>query len=182
MPNAELKIERTGPAHDSDVRLTVTIPWSQMSYRVMEDLRQQWGRLEGFKEDAVLIAGAIPAVVQLVGHQRPQVMWGPLNAYAWELDEQRIRLSSHRRGDRNEEAWLDAKFETVSVLLRELRFAEMTASGAFKRSELLKEERLLGGVEHAERQGPAGEPSLAKYPASGAELNAINNDNQGAAE
>jgi len=182
MPNAELKIERTGPAHDADVRLTATIPWSQMSHRVMEDLRQQWGQLEDFEDDAALIAGAIPSVVKLVGHQRPQVMWGPLNAYAWELDEQRVRLSKHRRGDQNEEAWLDAKYKTVSVLLRELRFAEMTASGAFKRSELLKEERLLGGVEYAQRQSPPSEPSPAKYPASGAELSVIKKENQEAAE
>ena len=156
MPETKLKIERTGQAPDADVRLIATVRWNEMNHRVMENMRQQWGRVRGFEEDGVLIAGAIPAVVGLVGRQRPHVMFGPLNAYAWELEEQRDDIIARRKRrnhrNRDEELWLTAEMTAISKLLRELRFASLTADGSLTRAELLSEERLLGSVEFANEQ------------------------------
>lgn len=69
----ELKIERTGPADDADLRLTITVPWDRMAHKIMKEIRT-WGP-DG---DQVLLGGAIPALAELVGREHPWSLYGPL--------------------------------------------------------------------------------------------------------
>ena len=166
----ELTIERIDPGPDGvagGVRLTATVPWSEMTKRTMDKMIERRVALPADDEedddvfvsgdlpvdhDALLIVGAIPAVVTAVARLRPHAMYGLMNGYAWELHEQRNRIARHNHRNRSEELWLDAKMKSIELLLRELRFAGLTADGALTRTELVKEERLIGGAKLASEQ------------------------------
>ncbi len=172
MAKTELKIERVNPGADGapgGVRLTATVPWSEMSKVVMDGFVERRVAVpddstpmdmddvfvsgdDPVDYDALLVAGAAPAVLSAVARLRPSTMYGLLNGYAWKLREQRGRLEGQGRqgpADRNEAAWLAAREETISLLLRELRFSCLMVDSPYTREWLLNEERLLGGAEIA---------------------------------
>ncbi|MEM8575819.1 MAG: hypothetical protein AAF830_13825 [Pseudomonadota bacterium] len=168
MAKTELKIEHVDPGADGTpggVRLTATVPWSEMNKWTMDrfverrvavpddstpkDEDDVYVSGDGpIDYDALLIVGAVPALVAAVARQCPFAVYGVLNGYAWEMEEQRDHLTNRDHRDRDEELWLSAQLMAVSKLLRELRFAGLGADG-YTRAELLKEERLIGGVEFA---------------------------------
>ncbi|MEL6467763.1 MAG: hypothetical protein AAFQ58_22580 [Pseudomonadota bacterium] len=175
MAKTELRIERVNPGTDGapgGVRLTATVPWSEMAKEVMDGFVERRVAVpddstpmdiddvfvsgdDPVDYEALLVAGAVPAVVASVARLRPSTMYGILNGYAWELREQRERLEGQRRNgptDRNEAAWLAAREETIALLLRELRFTCLMADSSYTREWLLNEERLLGGAEIAEEE------------------------------
>ncbi|WP_299955402.1 hypothetical protein [uncultured Roseobacter sp.] len=172
MAKTQLEIEHVGPGADGTpggVRLTATVPWSEMARSVMDRFVERRVAVphdstpkdeddvyvsgdETVDYDALLIVGAVPAVVSAVARLRPSTIYGLLNGYAWEVREQRERLEGRTRPvDRNEAAWLAAREETIGLLLRELRFSGLMADG-YTRDWLLKEERLLGGSRFAEEE------------------------------
>ncbi|MEM6693517.1 MAG: hypothetical protein AAF626_02500 [Pseudomonadota bacterium] len=175
MAKTELKIERVNPGADGapgGVRLTATVPWSEMSKVVMDGFVERRVAVpddstpidmddvfvsgdDPVDHDALLVAGATPAVVDSVARLRPSTMYGLLNGYACELREQRERLECRGRNgpaDRNEAAWLAAREDTIALLLRELRFSCLIADSSYTREWLQNEERLLGGAEIAEEE------------------------------
>lgn len=171
MAKTELKIERVNPGADGapgGVRLTATVPWSEMNRRTMDrfversvavpddstptDEDDVYVTGDGPVDyDALLIVGAVPTLVAAVGRLHPFAVYGVLNGYAWEMEEQRDSITGRDHRNRDEELWLSAKLTAVSKLLRELRFAGLEAEG-YTRAELLKEERLIGGAEFAEER------------------------------
>lgn len=166
----ELTIETLNPGPEGvagGVRLTATVPWSEMTRWTMDKMVERRVALPADEEyddyafvsgdrpvdhDALLIVGAMPAVVAAVTRKLPHAMFGLMNGYALELDEQRNHLARQNHRDRSEEMWLNAEMKCIEILLRELRFAGLTVDGSFTRAELLKEERLLRGVEFASEQ------------------------------
>ncbi|MBN2906356.1 MAG: hypothetical protein JXJ18_06595 [Rhodobacteraceae bacterium] len=171
MAKTELKIEHVDPGADGvpgGVRLTATVPWSEMNRRTMDRFVERRVAVPDdstpkdeddvyvsnngpIDYDALLLVGAVPALVAAVARLRPFAVYGVLNGYAWEMEEQRNRVAKRDHRDRNEELWLSAQMMAVSKLLRELRFADFEADG-YTRAELLKEERLIGGAEYAAEQ------------------------------
>src|SRR5690606_14340766 len=140
MAKTELKIERVEPGADGapgGIRLTAVVPWSEMNNQTMDKFIERrvalpaddWGYDEEdigvyvggdvpVDYDAMLIVGAIPALLAAAARLRPGTMFGLLNGYAWEVREQRERLASHDRPNRHEAAWLDAREESIGLLLR----------------------------------------------------------------
>ena len=171
----ELTIERVEPGPNrvaGGVRITATVPWSDMTRWTMDKMVERRVALPAdddvedevfvsgempINRDALLVVGAIPAVVAAVARLHLPTIYGVLNGYMLELEEQRERLAGRGRRNCHELAWLDAELETISVLLRELRFASLSADGPLTRTELVKEELLLGGAKVAEedRRGRA---------------------------
>ncbi len=168
MTKTELKIEHVDPGADGapgGVRLTATVPWSEMNRRTMDRFVERRVAVPDdstprdeddvyvtdngpIDYDALLIVGAVPAIIATVARLCPFVVYGVLNGYAWEMEDQRNRLAKRDHRNRDEGLWLSAQLEAVSILLRELRFADLEADG-YTRAELLKEERLIGGAEFA---------------------------------
>ena len=107
----ELKIERTGPRHDAGVQITLTVPWVEMEHPTMGDMRN-----DGAEVDAVLIAGAVPALVRQVASEHPWALHGPLYIL---LDEARDKA---RRAGQMDSA-LFTKLAVAQRLLNELNRA-----------------------------------------------------------
>lgn len=173
----ELKIERFEPGAQGvprGIQITATVPWSEMTRWTMdrfverrvsvptdEDFEEEEGVFvsgdEPIDYDAMLIVGAVPALVAAVARLRPSSVYGLLNGYAWEMEKERDRIADKKHRSRDEELWLTAQLTAVSKLLRELRFAEMKDFG-LTRAELLKEELLIGGAEFAVERRERGAP------------------------
>ena len=117
MAKTELKIERTGPAKDADVRLTLTVPWDQMAHAIMEEMRR-----DGPDGDHVLIGGAVPALTDLLGREHGGALFAPL--YERLLEE----MEQDRRPGEDDER-MAAGFAAARRFLNGLLGAELRAAG-----------------------------------------------------